>query len=148
MATQFTHKKHKLRNHTTLRKFHRWNRWMIGWSVSVCRSVRWYSWSPRHAVHSQGTLMKNKIECCVGSIGESVGLLDSPSTSVGVSDGPVATVANWLTKNLNWKEDSVSRWFHRWFCWTIGRSVRVCWTQWHYVSQGSCVRKYWWNRHT
>ena len=38
--------------------------------------------------------MKNKIQCCAGSIGEFVGLLDSPLMSVGVSDGPVATVAN------------------------------------------------------
>ena len=41
--------------------------------------------------------MKNKIQCCVGSIGEFVGLLDSLLRSVGVSDGPVATVATQFT---------------------------------------------------
>ena len=37
------------------------------------------------------------MQCCVGSIGEFVGSLDSPLGSVGVSDGPVATVATQFT---------------------------------------------------
>ena len=61
----------------------RWICWIIGQSVKVCRSIRRSVCYRGHAIYSQETYIEKKMQRCVDSIGDFVGLLDGPSGCVG-----------------------------------------------------------------